>query len=86
MNNKLYYQDSYKIDFPSEIIKIGSDETGNFALLSESYFYPESGGQPSDIGKINDVGRINDSGQINDAEKAVEDPFRRWQWALPATI
>ena len=53
MNNKLYYSDSYKTDFPSEIIKIGSDETGDFVLLSESYFYPESGGQPSDIGQIN---------------------------------
>lgn len=55
MNNKLYYLDSYKTEFPSEIIKIGSDEIGVFALLSESYFYPESGGQPSDIGQINEA-------------------------------
>ena len=55
MNNKLYYLDSYKTEFSSEIIKIGTDKIGDFALLSESYFYPESGGQPSDIGQINEA-------------------------------
>ena len=53
MNNKLYYLDSYKTEFPSEILKLGSDEIGDFVMLTESYFYPESGGQPSDIGQIN---------------------------------
>ena len=61
MNNKLYYLDSYKTEFPSEILKIGTDEVGDFALLSESYFYPESGGQPSDNGQINDIHLINEA-------------------------
>lgn len=55
MKNNLYYYDSYKTEFPSEILRIGSDELGKYVLLSDSYFYPESGGQPSDLGKINDA-------------------------------
>jgi len=53
MSNKLYFSDSYKTEFSTEISGLHSDENGVYALLTDSYFYPESGGQPSDTGMIN---------------------------------
>lgn len=55
MSDKLYFSDSYKTEFSTEILEIHADEKGAYTFLKDSYFYPESGGQPSDTGFINDV-------------------------------
>lgn len=52
---KLYYFDSYRTDFEANIIEVISYENQFAVLLDNTYFYPESGGQPSDIGFINDA-------------------------------
>jgi alanyl-tRNA synthetase len=53
---KLYYFDSYKTEFEARIIDIVPYNNKYAVILDETYFYPESGGQPSDIGTINNVG------------------------------
>lgn len=56
--NRLYYQDPYIREFDSEVIEI-KEENGRFmAVLSESAFYPEGGGQPADHGVL--VGTAGD--------------------------
>ncbi len=45
---RLYWTDSYKIEFEAKILDITSNEL----LLDETIFYPSGGGQPSDIGEI----------------------------------
>jgi len=53
---KLYYQNSYQINFSAEVIlteKINSDKFRT--LLDKTYFYPTSGGQPYDTGFLEGV-------------------------------
>ena len=52
---KLYFYDSYVTEFQANIIEVIPYEDKYAILLDKSYFYPESGGQPSDLGTINDI-------------------------------
>jgi alanyl-tRNA synthetase len=52
---KLYFDDSYITEFQANIIEVVPYKDKYAILLDKSYFYPESGGQPSDIGTINDI-------------------------------
>lgn len=52
---KLYFYDSYVTEFHANIIQVIPYEDKFAIILDKSYFYPESGGQPSDLGTINDV-------------------------------
>ena len=49
-----YFRDSYKKEFEAEIKEVNE----NKVILSATYFYPSSGGQPNDTGKMI---RIQDS-------------------------
>lgn len=56
MENKLYYQDAYIKSFTAELIRQGADESGrNYAVLTQTAFYPTGGGQPFDTGILNGV-------------------------------
>ncbi|ANU22315.1 alanyl-tRNA editing protein [Planococcus donghaensis] len=52
MTTKLYYQDSEISSAVVQVIDNGKDETGYYAILDQSFFYPEGGGQPADTGEI----------------------------------
>ncbi|MGR9047526.1 alanyl-tRNA editing protein [Halobacillus faecis] len=55
MTRKLYYEDAYKMEFNSNVIKIDEDKHGLFVVLEETAFYPTGGGQPHDEGTLNGV-------------------------------
>ena len=49
----VYLKNAYQTELETEIIRIGQDETGSPLLyLDSTLFYPEGGGQPSDVGTI----------------------------------
>lgn len=49
----VYQKDAYQTELETEVIQVGQDESGNPLLyLDSTIFYPEGGGQPSDVGTI----------------------------------
>lgn len=55
MTERLYYTDAYTTTFEANVVE-RFDNNGRTALvLDRTYFYPESGGQPSDRGTLNGV-------------------------------
>ncbi|MDR1233241.1 MAG: alanyl-tRNA editing protein [Puniceicoccales bacterium] len=48
----LFAENSYLFDTHAKIIAQGSDEKGTYLVLDQTVFYPQGGGQPSDIGTI----------------------------------
>lgn len=52
MTTKLYYRDSDISEATVQVMDSGRDETGYYAILDQSCFYPEGGGQPADQGEI----------------------------------
>lgn len=52
MTIKLYYQDSEISEAQVKVVDSGKDAAGYYAILDQSCFYPEGGGQPADTGEI----------------------------------
>lgn len=48
---ELFYERPYDSEFEAEVVKV----VGNQVVLSQTLFYPEGGGQPSDIGELDGV-------------------------------
>lgn len=49
---KLYYENPYEKEFTTDIIDVIEKDNNFHVLLGKTYFYPEGGGQPSDMGYI----------------------------------
>jgi alanyl-tRNA synthetase len=49
-----YYNDPYTVEFDADIIEVSKRENNSAVYLSDSFFYPTSGGQEHDTGLIGD--------------------------------
>jgi lysyl-tRNA synthetase, class II len=47
-----YWKDSYLVKSKAKTLTIDTDEMGTFVTLDKTIFYPQGGGQPTDIGEI----------------------------------
>lgn len=52
---RLYYEDVYKKEFIATVVECREQKKGYAVILDESAFYPEGGGQPSDVGTLGDA-------------------------------
>ena len=52
MTERLYYSDSYKLDFDATVTAVEDLEGRDVAILDRTLFYPTSGGQPHDTGVL----------------------------------
>lgn len=64
--DRLYYRDAYRTSFTAEVVEQSDD--GTRVYLSETAFYPTSGGQPHDLGKL---GNANVVDVIDEGERIV---------------
>ncbi len=51
----LYYDEPYLTEFNARVIDVNTSDREYEIVLDKTCFYPEGGGQPSDIGTINDI-------------------------------
>lgn len=55
MTQRLYYNDSYTVNFTAKLLEKTTYQGRAAAVLDATYFYPSGGGQPYDLGKLNDI-------------------------------
>jgi len=55
LTRRLYYQDSYQVEFEADVVERRTIEGKPALLLDQTCFYPESGGQPDDRGAIDGI-------------------------------
>jgi alanyl-tRNA synthetase len=76
LTEKLYYRDAYITECEADILDIIEKEGKVLVVLNKTPFYPEGGGQPSDIGTIDGikVNHVSEKGEIiyHHMEKAPE--------------
>jgi alanyl-tRNA synthetase len=69
MSNRRYYEDAYTTNFQAKVVEKFIEDKRQGLILDETYFYPESGGQPTDKGTIN--GRSVAHVSIRESDEAV---------------
>lgn len=52
MTEKCFYNDAYQYTWDSEVTEVISKNNQYYIVLNKTFFYPEGGGQPSDVGTI----------------------------------
>lgn len=55
MTEKLYYQDPYLFEFDATVLACRPEKEGYAITLDRTAFYPEGGGQLTDLGFLNDI-------------------------------
>lgn len=55
IKDTLYYKDNYLTEFTSKVVSCVEEKGKIKVVLENTAFYPEGGGQPSDIGTINGI-------------------------------
>ncbi len=55
MTKKLYYQDAYMTKFTGKVLSCEEGKKGIEVVLDQTAFYPEGGGQPTDMGILGDA-------------------------------
>ena len=79
MTQRLYYTDSYQIDFNATVLDITTVDDRPAFIIDQTYFYPTSGGQLHDTGVLGDQ-------RVIDVIAAKDGTIRHVLETLPDTI
>jgi Ser-tRNA(Ala) deacylase AlaX len=55
MTELAYHRNLYLTELEAEVVAVGEEDGTPFAVLSDTLFYPEGGGQPADRGRLGDA-------------------------------
>src|SRR3954469_9368393 len=73
MTNRLYYTDAYRTSFTASVVDRSED--GLSVYLSETAFYPTSGGQPHDVGTLGGVSVVDVIDEDNRVAHVLDRPL-----------
>ena len=59
MADPAFHRDPYLTELDSEVVELGDDGGRSFAVLADTIFYPEGGGQPADSGTIDRIAVVD---------------------------
>jgi Ser-tRNA(Ala) deacylase AlaX len=55
MTENAYHRDCYLTELETEVVAVGKEHDKPFAILADTIFYPEGGGQPADRGRLGEA-------------------------------
>ena len=55
MSEAAFHRDSYLSELVTEVVVVGEEGGNPFAVLADTLFYPEGGGQPADYGRLGEA-------------------------------
>jgi Ser-tRNA(Ala) deacylase AlaX len=55
MSETAYHHDCYLTELETKVVTIGEEDGSPYAVLADTLFYPEGGGQPADHGHLGDA-------------------------------
>ena len=55
MTEAAFHRDCYLTELETEVVAVGEENGRPFAVLADTIFYPEGGGQPADRGRLGDA-------------------------------
>lgn len=59
MSEAAYHRDCYLTELETDVVEVGEDGGQPFAILADTIFYPEGGGQPADRGRLGDTSVVD---------------------------
>ncbi|MDD2916332.1 MAG: alanine--tRNA ligase-related protein [Candidatus Gracilibacteria bacterium] len=71
MTELQYLRDTYLFRSGAKIVEIAQNEHGTYIVLDRTIFYPQGGGQPSDIGTISNQSGVFQVGSVRIDERGM---------------